>query len=249
MEVWYRAPERFPLVRPGDDLPELVVECLRGEDVRLQDGDVLVIAHKVVSIAEGRIVSLDAVIPSPRAQALAREVGKDPRLVEVILQESAEVLRTRPGLLITRHRLGFVCANAGVDQSNAGPGRVVLLPEDPDRSAARIRERIGQVFHVWCGVIISDTHGRAHREGAVGVCVGIAGLSPFLDHRGRTDLYGYALRTSIEAVADELAAGATLLMGQSAEQRPLVLVRGAPVESGGGSARVLIRAPERDLFR
>ncbi|MDR5709474.1 MAG: coenzyme F420-0:L-glutamate ligase [Armatimonadota bacterium] len=248
MEIWYRAPERFPMVRPGDDLPGVVVGCLEAENLLPRDGDVIVIAHKVVSIAEGRVVSLEAVNPSPQAQALAREVGKDPRLVEIILQESAEVLRSRPGLLITRHRLGFVCANAGVDHSNAGPGKVVLLPEDPDRSAFQIRERIEQAFGARCGVIVSDTHGRAHREGAVGVCIGLAGLSPFLDHRGRQDLFGYVLRTSVEALADELASGATILMGQSAERRPLVLIRGVRAEQEGGSARALIRPRERDLF-
>jgi len=248
MEIWYHAPEQFPVVQPGDDLPGLVVRCLEMQNLPPRHGDVVVIAHKVVSIAEGRIVSLEAVIPSPRARALAREVGKDPRLVEVILRESVEVLRSRPGLLITRHRLGFVCANAGVDQSNAGPGKVVLLPEDPDRSAHQIRERIERVFGARCGVIVSDTHGRAHREGAVGVCIGLSGLSPFLDHRGRMDLFGYTLRTSVEAVADELASGATILMGQSAERRPLVLIRGAPAEQDGRSARALVRPRARDLF-
>ncbi len=248
MEARFWAVEGFPLVRPGDDLPELVVRCLRRADLVPEDGDVLVVAHKVVSVAEGRVVSLDTVTPSPRAEALARKVGKDPRLVELVLQESAEILRTRPGLIIARHRLGFVCANAGIDHSNAGPGQVVLLPVDPDRSASRIRARIAKAFGAACAVIVADTQGRAHRAGAVGVCIGLAGMEAFLDHRGRRDLYGYELRTSVEAVADELAAGATLLMGQSAEGRPLVLVRGVPVVPGAGSARALVRPREQDLF-
>lgn len=248
MEIRLVAPRRFPRVQPGDDLPELVVRCLREEDLVIGVGDVLVIAHKVVSIAEGRIVSLADVTPSPQAEALAHKAEKDPRLVELILQESQEVLRTRPGLLIVRHRLGFVCANGGVDHSNAGPGRVVLLPVDPDRSADRIRARVVEAFGADCAVIVADTHGRAHRDGAVGVCIGLSGMAPFLDHRGRRDLYGYELRSSVEAVADELASAATLLMGQSAEARPLVLVHGAPVVPGEGSARALIRPKERDLF-
>jgi coenzyme F420-0:L-glutamate ligase/coenzyme F420-1:gamma-L-glutamate ligase len=248
VEIRLLAPRRFPRVRPGDDLPGLVVRCLREEDLAVGVGDVLVIAHKVVSIAEGRVVSLSDVTPSPRAEALAREVDKDPRLVELILRESQEVLRTRPGLLIVRHRLGFVCANGGVDHSNAGPGRVVLLPVDPDRSAEQIRMRVKEAFGSDCAVIVADTHGRAHREGAVGICIGLSGMAPFLDHRGRRDLYGYELRSSVEAIADELASAATLLMGQSAEGRPLVLVQGAPIVPGEGSARALIRPKERDLF-
>lgn len=235
-------------MRPKDDLPSLVVRSLREDGLPPQPGDVLVIAHKVVSIAEGRVVSLSEVVPSPRAEALAREIGKDPRLVELVLRESREVLRAQAGLLIVRHRLGFVCANAGVDRSNAGPGRAVLLPEDPDRSAERIRLRIRDAFGTDCPVIVADTHGRAHRDGAVGVCIGLSGMLPFVDHRGRRDLYGYELRSSIEAIADELAAAATILMGQSSEARPLVLVRGAPVQPGEGSARELVLPISRDLF-
>jgi len=248
VEIRLLAPRRFPRVRPQDDLPGLVIRCLREADLTVGVGDVLVIAHKVVSIAEGRVVSLSDVTPSPRAEALARKVDKDPRLVELILRESQEVLRARPGLLIVRHRLGFVCANGGVDHSNAGPGRVVLLPMDPDRSAEQIRMRVREAFGADCAVIVADTHGRAHREGAVGICIGLSGMAPFLDHRGRRDLYGYELRSSVEAIADELASAATLLMGQSAEGRPLVLVQGAPIVPGEGSARALIRSKERDLF-
>lgn len=216
--------------------------------LRLQEGDVVVVAHKVVSVAEGRVVPLGQICPSEQAVRLAREVGKDPRLVELVLRESSEVVRKRPGLLITRHRLGFVCANGGVDRSNAGPDCAVLLPVDPDASARRIRRALQRWFGCAVGVVIADTHGRAHREGAVGVCIGLAGMEPLLDHRGRRDLYGYVLTSSVEAVADELASAATLLMGQADEGRPLVVVRGWRLR-GDGTARQLVRPLERDLFR
>ncbi len=247
MELWLKALSG-PKVQPGDDLGAWAGSALRAAGVSPQEGDVLVVAHKVVSVAEGRVVRLSEVEPSPPALRLARRTGKDPRLVQLVLQESVEVVRARPGLLITRHRLGFVCANGGVDRSNAGPDCAVLLPVDPDASAARLRDAVWAQFGCRVGVVVADTHGRAHREGAVGVCVGLAGLAPFQDHRGRTDLYGYVLASSVEACADELASAATLLMGQADEGRPLVLVRGWPAR-GEGSARLLVRPRRKDLFR
>ncbi|MDW8156296.1 MAG: coenzyme F420-0:L-glutamate ligase [Armatimonadota bacterium] len=238
---------RSRLLQPGEDLSGWVSEALESSGRRLRNGDVLVVAHKVVSLAEGRVVALSDVNPSEQALQLARQTGKDPRLVELVLRESVEVVRVRPGLLITRHRLGFVCANGGVDRSNAGPEQAVLLPEDPDASARRLRDALHRRFGVEVGVVVADTHGRAHREGAVGVCVGLAGVAPLADHRGRRDLYGYVLTSSVEAVADELAAAATLLMGQADEARPLVVVRGWPAV-GDGQARQLVRPRERDLF-
>jgi coenzyme F420-0:L-glutamate ligase/coenzyme F420-1:gamma-L-glutamate ligase len=235
-------------VRPGDDLGDWAADAFREAGLRVQEGDVLVVAHKVVSVAEGRVVRLAEVQPSQAAVRWAQETGKDPRVVELVLRESVEVVRARPGLLLTRHRLGFVCANGGVDRSNAGPDCAVLLPADPDASARRMQQALRQHFGCTVGVLVADTHGRAHREGAVGVCVGLAGLEPLLDHRGRRDLYGYVLTSSVEAVADELASAATLLMGQADEGRPLVLVRGWRAR-GDGSARQLVRPPERDLFR
>jgi coenzyme F420-0:L-glutamate ligase/coenzyme F420-1:gamma-L-glutamate ligase len=247
VEIWMKA---VPCRRlgPGEDLEEWACEALEAARLVPLDGDVLVVAHKVVSLAEGRVVRLAEVRPSEEAWRLARKTGKDPRLVELVLRESVEVVRARPGLLITRHRLGFVCANGAVDRSNAGPDCAVLLPEDPDASARRLREAVQRRFGVRVGVVVADTHGRAHREGAVGVCVGLAGLRPFADHRGRQDLYGYVLTSSVEAVADELAAAATLLMGQADECRPLVLVRGWPA-AGDGRAAALVRPVDRDLFR
>lgn len=235
-------------MRPGDDVATLVVHCLRREAIEPQPSDVLVVAHKIVSTGEGRIIRLETVEPTARALALAREVGKDPRLVELVLRESTAIVRQRPGTLITRHRLGFVCANAGVDLSNAGPDCAVLLPEDPDASARRIRTAIAGALGVSVGVIVADTHGRAHREGAVGVCVGLAGIQPLVDHRGRRDLFGYELRSSVEAIADEIASAATPLMGQSDEQYPVALARGFPATIGAGSAVELVRTLEHDLF-
>jgi coenzyme F420-0:L-glutamate ligase/coenzyme F420-1:gamma-L-glutamate ligase len=219
----------------------------------LRDGDVLVLCQKIVSKAEGRMVRLDAVTPSEAAQRLAAETSKDPRLVELILREARKVLRTRPHLIIAEHRLGWVCANAGIDRSNVAQpdddGVVLLLPMDPDRSAREIRERLSAASGAHIAVIINDTHGRPFRNGAVGVAIGVAGLSPLTDLRGQPDLFGYQLQTSILGTADEIAAAASLLMGQADEGRPAILVRGAPIVQGEGTARDLQRAEEQDLFR
>jgi coenzyme F420-0:L-glutamate ligase/coenzyme F420-1:gamma-L-glutamate ligase len=240
----------FPDVQPGDDLGRLVVACLQAARFPPLPGDVLVIAHKVVSKAEGAVVDLAEVVPSPAAAVLAAQTDKDPRLCELILRESRRVVRCRRGLIIAEHRLGLVCANAGIDHSNAGGGeRVVLLPADPDASARNIRDAVARAFGVLVGVIVNDSQGRAWREGAVGVCIGCCGIAPLRSHIGRTDRDGYVLRTSVEGVADELAAAATLLQGQSAEGTPLVLIRGAGVAAGEEGAERLVRRPERDLFR
>jgi len=241
----------IPDVRPGMALPDLLVRALDPAAVRPHDADILVVAQKVVSKAEGSVVDLREVEPGEEAGRLARQTGKDPRLVEVILRESARVVRVHEGVLITEHRLGFVCANAGVDHSNVGlgPEVVSLLPRDPDASAQAIWEAVDAAFHVAVGIIINDSHGRPHREGAVGVCIGAAGLEPLLSLVGRPDRYGYTLRTSVEAVADELAAAATLLQGQCDEGTPAVLIRGLSVPAGRGGARPLLRDPAHDLFR
>lgn len=242
----------FPLISGPCDLGAVVVRVLRRAGLGFipQRGDVLVLAHKVVSKAEGRVVPLKAVVPGPRAQALARAVGKDPRLVELVLREARRVVRAVPGVLIAEHRLGVICANAGVDRSNAGPGRVVLLPEDPDRSARRVRRAVIQAWGAQVGVLIADTHGRPWREGAVGLCLGVAGLAPLLDLRGEPDLFGVELASSVEGVADELCAAATLVMGQGGEGVPLVLIRGfCGRPDPQASSDQLLRPPERDLFR
>lgn len=241
----------IPDVRPGMSVPDLLIEALRKPGLRPADRDVLVVAQKIVSKAEGSVVDLAGVAPREEAVRLAREAGKDAQLVEVILRESIRVVRVHRGVLITEHRLGFICANAGVDHSNVGLGGgvVSLLPRDPDRSAQAIREAVRKAFGVSVAVIINDTHGRPHREGAVGVCIGAAGLDPLLSLVGRSDRYEYTLRTSVEAVADELAAAATLLQGQCDEGTPAVLIRGVAVPAGAGGAARLLRDPSSDLFR
>lgn len=245
----------LPLIKPGDDLPRLLAEAIERlpqPDRPVHPQDVLVIAQKIVSKAEGRYVDLDQVTPSPRARELARQCDKDPRLIEVILSESSAVVRVRPGLIITRHRLGFVSANAGVDRSNVAPegiDRVLLLPIDPDGSAAAIRSALCERLGVDLGVIIADSHGRPHRLGTVGVAIGLAGLPGVEDWRGRQDLFGYTLQHTEVGVADQIAAAGTLLLGQAAEAIPAVVVRGAAFERRAGTAQEINRPPEMDLFR
>jgi coenzyme F420-0:L-glutamate ligase/coenzyme F420-1:gamma-L-glutamate ligase len=252
-QITLTAIPKVPLIQAGDDLSAILLKQLRDAEMILQDGDVLVLCQKIVSKAEGRSVRLDAVTPSERARALAKETGKDARLVELILQEARAVLRIRPHLIIVEHRLGWICANAGIDRSNVvqpeDDGVVLLLPADPDRSAREIRERLEVATGAQIAVVINDTHGRPFRNGAVGVAIGVAGLSPLSDLRGRTDLFGYELQTSILGTADEIASAASLLMGQADEGRPAVLVRGAPVIQGKGKAQLLQRSAEKDLFR
>ncbi len=245
----------IPLVRSGDDLPALILPALDAGGIRLQDGDILVLAQKIVSKAEGRLVNLVNVQPSSRASQLATQIDKDPRLVELVLQESKEVLRTRPGTIIVEHRLGFVCANAGIDHSNvAGTGGeqeewVLLLPEDPDASAARIRQRLEETSSKHLGVMIIDSHGRAWRQGTVGVAIGLSGLPAMSDQRGWNDLFGYTLRITQVGVADELAAAASLMMGQASEGTPVVHVRGFPYPLRESALTELLRPKDQDLFR
>ncbi len=241
--------QRFPSIRPGDRLPEIILGSATEQGIEFRDDDVLVIAQKVVSKAEGRLVALADVVPSTGAQEYARSTGKDPRLVELILQESSEVVRQSEKLLITENRLGIVMANAGIDQSNVEEGHALLLPVDPDASARQVRELLADRCGASVGVIVADSIGRAWRNGIVGHAIGVAGLLPVLDLRGAPDLYGRKLEVTETAVADELAAAASLLMGQAAEGRPVVLVRGCAIPRDAGSARALLRSRERDLFR
>jgi coenzyme F420-0:L-glutamate ligase / coenzyme F420-1:gamma-L-glutamate ligase len=242
-----------PLVRPGDDLAGLLVASLERGAAAPRDGDVLVVAQKIVSKAEGRYVDLAAVEPSPRAHGLAREIEKDARLVELILRESRRVVRQRAGVLIVEHRLGYVMANAGIDRSNidpaAGDEPVLLLPRDPDASAASLRERLAARFACALGVIVSDSFGRAWRRGTVGIALGAAGLPSLVDLRGRADLYGRPLQVSETGFADEIAAAASLLMGQADEGVPAVLVRGLAWSAPAAPAASLVRAEAEDLFR
>lgn len=240
-------------IERGDDLAALIAAAFAASDLALRAGDVVVVAQKIVSKSEGRLLDLATVVPSPRAIALAGEVGKDPRLVEAILSESLRVVRKRPGLLIVEHRLGFVMANAGVDQSNVaapdGRQRVLLLPENPDASAAALRERLRTLTGASVGVIINDSFGRAWRRGTVGVALGTAGLPALIDLRGRPDLFGRTLEVSVIGFADEIAAAASLLMGQADEGRPVVLVRGLAWSGSPSPAASLVRPAEEDLFR
>ena len=245
----------IPLIQPGDDVALIILEALNRAEIALQDGDILVLAQKIVSKAEGRLVNLETVHPSTKAMVFAAETEKDPRLIEIILRESNEVLRTRLGLIIVEHRLGFVCANAGVDHSNVrGEGGnpddwVLLLPENPDASAAALRAQLEAETGARLGVMIIDSHGRAWRNGTSGVCIGLSGLPALADLRGQKDLFEYELRVTEVGVADELAAAASLMMGQVAEGTPVVHVRGFPYPLREAELGELLRPRERDLFR
>ena len=284
----------IPLIQPGDNLASIILTALAHADHQLASGDILVLAQKIVSKAEGRLVNLSTVIPSARAEELAIQAEKDPRMVELILRESREVLRVRPGTIVVEHRLGFVCASAGIDHSNVEGIRntttedvttnnvervrsddfsrpspaleataaeaatinrnkaedwMLLLPEDPDASAARIRQQLEAVSGASLGVLIIDSHGRAWRLGVVGAAIGFSGLPGLVDMRGQPDLFGYQLRITLIAAVDELAAAASLVMGQAAEGTPIVHVRGFPYPLREGSLRELLRPRDQDMFR
>jgi coenzyme F420-0:L-glutamate ligase / coenzyme F420-1:gamma-L-glutamate ligase len=248
----------IPLIHPGADLPALIEQALARAQITLQNGDILVIAQKIVSKAEGRIVHLSQVQPSPRAIDLAAQCEKDPRQVELVLSESREVLRVRPGTIVVEHRLGFICANAGIDHSNVKPqeagdldpdGWLLLLPADPDASAYAIRQRLEAASGTRLGVLIIDSHGRAWRLGTVGAAIGLSGLPGLVDLRGEPDLFGYKLRITQVGAADELAAAASLVMGQAAEGTPVVHVRGFPYPLREARLSELLRPKDQDMFR
>ena len=243
----------FPLVREGDNLPALIADGLARAGLELRERDVVVLAQKIVSKAEGRSVDLASVVPTPEAEKLAKEVGKDPAIVQVVLSDSVKVVRSRPNLMIMQHRLGFVMANAGVDQSNVAPSdgihRALLLPLDPDGSAEAIRAELAGRFGVKLGVVISDSFGRPWRRGTAGVAIGCAGLPSFIDLRGQPDLFGRILEVSIIGFADEIAAAASLLQGQAAEGQPVVVIRGLTWTAPEAPVSDLVRPPEEDLFQ
>jgi coenzyme F420-0:L-glutamate ligase/coenzyme F420-1:gamma-L-glutamate ligase len=243
----------FPDVQPGDDLSIMLLETLVETGIKLIDGDILALAHKIVSKAESRLVNLDDVLPGDRACDVAAKTGKDPRVVELILQESLEISRMRQGLIIVRHRLGFTSANAGIDRSNVQQGKsgetVLLLPKDPDGSAERLRADIYARLGIGVGIVIADSHGRPFRLGTVGVAIGVAGLPALWDRRGERDRYGYELQHTEVGTADEIASAASLLIGQAAEGTPIVLIRGLKLPSFHGSAGDLVREREMDLYR
>ena len=252
-EITLMAVSGIPAVEPGDDVSALLLAAMDNVGLSPIHGDVLVIAQKIISKAEGRLVRLDLVQPGAEALQIAAKTDKDPRLVELILQESDEISRMGQGVLIVRHRLGFTSANAGIDRSNVGQSElgetVLLLPRDPDASAKRIREEIQGRCGVAVGVVISDSHGRPFRLGTLGVAIGVAGIPALWDRRGEPDLYGYALQHTDVGIADEIAAAAGLLMGQGAEGLPVVLVRGLDLPTVNGRAADLVRPKELDLYR
>jgi coenzyme F420-0:L-glutamate ligase/coenzyme F420-1:gamma-L-glutamate ligase len=243
----------LPMVKASDDLAALLAEAYARCAITPRPGDVLALAQKIVSKAEGRMVELASVVPSPRAVALAAEVQKDPRLVELILSESVRVVRSRPNVLIVEHRLGFVMANAGIDQSNVAPAdgveRALLLPTDPDGSAARLRTALRQRLGMAPAVIVTDSFGRAWRRGTQGIAIGAAGLPALLDLRGNPDLFGRTLQVSISGFADEIASAASLVMGQGDEAQPAVLVRGLAWTAPDNPAADLVRPAAEDMFR
>ncbi|MEI7554914.1 coenzyme F420-0:L-glutamate ligase [Candidatus Chlorohelix sp.] len=256
-QVQLIALEHVPLVKPGDDLAALLFDCLLQQGLRFEDGDILALAQKIVSKSEGRLVNLNQVVPSERALAIAAVYGKDPRHVQVILDESREVIWVSPGILVVETQQGYVCANAGVDRSNIEqPGEMqgdewlALLPENPDDSAAALRQRLLELSGKELAVIINDTHGRPFRMGGVGVCLGSAGLETLVDKRGERDMFGYVLQGTQVATGDELAAAASLLMGQSTEAVPAVVIRGynyRPAPDSGAAS--LVRPAATDVFR
>lgn len=246
-----------PLVGRGADIPAVVGRAVENAGIALMDGDVLVVTSKLVSRAEGRFVDLAHVEPGPRAKGIAADVGKDPRLVELILRESTAISRQARGVLVVRHRLGFIVANAGIDASNAVPPDagagtgpwVLLLPEAPDASAAAIRRHLEPAARdARIGVVITDSFGRPFRLGTVGAAIGVSGLPPLWDRRGEADLFGRNLEQTVTALADQVAALADLVAGQAAEARPLVLVRGLRFDPSMEPASVLLRKPDEDLY-
>ena len=242
----------LPLFKPGDDIAVIIGSALQSSGLGLQDRDVLVIAQKIVSKAEGRYVELGEIEPSERARDLAQRTGKDPRHVEVVLSESEEVVKVGPHVIVTAHRLGFIMANSGVDESNiehSAGGRLLLLPKDPDGSAAAVKQALDARFGVSCGVVINDSFGRPWRNGVVGVALGAAGVPALVNRIGEEDLFGRKLKVTEIATADEIASAASLLMGQAGEGIPAVLVRGLRLDAPAAPASALIRDKSRDMFR
>lgn len=251
-EIRLRALPEIPFVQAGDDLAGLIDAALRVAGLRLNSGDILVISSKIVSKAENRFVDLRTVTPSQQAQDLAQQTLKDPRLVELVLAESVGVSRATPNILIVRHRLGFTSANAGIDASNVGadhPDIVLLLPENPDASAEKLRTSLEARHGVQLGIIISDTHGRPFRLGNINVAVGLSGVPALLDQRGDHDLFGRELKATVTPLADELAAAAGLISGQADEGQPVVLIQGVEWTAQAHTAADLQRPPEQDLYQ
>jgi coenzyme F420-0:L-glutamate ligase/coenzyme F420-1:gamma-L-glutamate ligase len=248
MELEAIAIRGIPIVREGDDLVKIISTALRNKEIELKDGDIIVITEKIVSKAEGRIVELEEVRPSGRAEELAKATGKDPRIVELILRESKDLLGIGENFIIVETKQGFVCANAGIDQSNIEEGKAKLLPEDPDKSAERIRKGLEEMSGRRLGVVIADSWGRPFRCGSIGVAIGASGIRALWDRRGEKDIYGRELQVTRVAVGDCLASMASLLLGEARERVPCVVIRGLDF-MGEGKAGELLREKEKDIFR
>ena len=240
------------IIKKGDLLSDIILECLKQMNQEIHDGDILVIAETAISKAEGKIIELNNIIPSSNALKLAAKTGKRPELVEAILQESKEIIKVGPNFIISETKHGFICANAGIDESNIDEGLATPIPEDPDRSAYQIMRRIKDSTSRDIAVIISDTQGRAFREGAIGTAIGVSGMYPLWDRSGETDLYGKELKTTSIAVADELASAASIVMGQANEGIPVVLIRGLSyfnqLKNDFANIKPLIRPKKNDVF-
>lgn len=245
--------KKIPLIGENDDIAELILKALNIEEIAVEDGDVFVVAETVISKSESNIIDLETIKPSLKAEKLADKTGKDPRLVEAIIQESNEILRVGHDFIVSEDKHGFVCANAGIDESNVEKGFATPIPDDPDKSARVIREKIEEATGKEIVVIIADTQGRPFREGAVGVAIGISGMHPLWDRKGEKDLYGRTLKTTNIAVADELASAASVMMGQADEGIPVVIIRGVEyvenLKDDSGTVKSLIRPKEYDVFR
>ncbi|MEM2970808.1 MAG: coenzyme F420-0:L-glutamate ligase [Candidatus Bathyarchaeia archaeon] len=242
--------ENLPIIKVGDNIASLICDAAKRQGSPIQNGDIIVVTHVVVSRAEGRTVNLDEVVPSEFAKTIAKQCEKDPALVEVVLREAKSIVRMGDGKIITETKHGFVCANSGVDKSNVpGENIVALLPENPDASAEKIRREIKRLTNCEVAVIISDTHGRPLREGEINVAIGVAGIKPIRDRRGEKDLFGYILKVKQTAIADELCSAAELVIGQANEGIPAAIIRGYKYQkSEDAKATELIRPKERDLF-
>jgi coenzyme F420-0:L-glutamate ligase/coenzyme F420-1:gamma-L-glutamate ligase len=240
----------LPIVKEGNDLASLICQAAEKQGTPVQNGDIIVITHVVVSRAEGNVVNLETVTPSEFAKSVAKRTGKDPRLVEVILRESRSIVRMDDGKIITETKQGVICANSGIDRSNVpGNNNVALLPEDADWSAQMIKQKICELTQKDVAVIISDTHGRPLRQGEINIALGIAGFEPLRDRRGEKDLFGYTIKIKRTAIADELASAAELVIGQTNEGIPVAIIRGYPYpKSEKANATILIRPPDEDLF-
>lgn len=243
--------EGLPIIKKGDKISDLIIKALKKQNIHLQKKDIIIITHVAISKAEGNVVDLNKIIPSQKAKELAEKTGKDPALVEVILKEAKEIVKTKENSIIVEHNNGMVCANAGIDRSNIkGENKVVLLPKDANASARRIQKEISKKVGFNLGIIISDTHGRPLRRGAINVAIGIAGIKPIRDRRGEKDLFGYILKNKRIAIADELASAAELVIGQSNEGIPIAIIRGYKHEyAETASANELARPKEKDMFR